>query len=58
MKTLTLFQRISANWTTAEDYEYVVERVTDSIKPAVRTVLSQQQVVAYCDDDDWKVTIR
>ncbi len=39
-------------------YKYEVDKLTNAVHPACHTQLSADEMAAYCDDDDWNVTIK
>ena len=41
-----------------KDYKYVVKRLTNATEPKVGTHLREPAVKGFCDDADWKVTIK
>jgi len=64
MKTLQLDQVVNPDWTITPDrlddsdrYRWKVIKVTNSTTPKVWDLLDQEQVDAYCNKEDWKVTI-
>lgn len=39
-------------------YQYVVKRLTNATEPKVGRHLREDRVKRFCDDADWKVTIK
>ena len=39
-------------------YVYEVDKVTNSVIPAIRTRLTRDEMVDYCCDEEWNVTIK
>lgn len=65
MKTL-LVDQILDSWTPPTQpgqsgipiHKYMVMKVTNSITPAISTYLTEAELVVYCDDEAWQVTIK
>ena len=65
MKTLQLDQVVNPDWTINPEglddpnrYRWKVVKVTNSTKPKIWDLLTQEQVNLYCEDDDWVVNIK
>lgn len=65
MKTLKLDQLPNSEWKINPDnlddpdrYRWKVITVTNSVTPKIWDLLTQEQVDAYCEDDNWEVTIK
>lgn len=63
MKFMTVSQILDGHAYDSESkqhypkYTYQVEKLINSIEPAIRTRLTGDEVTDYCEDEDWKVTV-
>ncbi len=39
-------------------YKYEVDKLTNAVYPPIHSRLSADDMAAYCDNDDWNVTIK
>lgn len=60
MKKLFVTQTLNPEWspgTVDETRAYIVDKVINSTEPAIRDLVSPDELDSYCESDDWQVLI-
>lgn len=65
MKTLNVDQVLDS-WTEPKQpgqsgiaiHKYIVTKVTNSVTPKINIYLTEDELVVYCESDEWAVTIK